>query len=684
MTTEQHPAIRALQGIDALPWADLKHNHGTAEDIPGLLRDIAANDEDGQKGEEEAYELLDRLFHQGGWICPAATAALPYVLAVAAIPTVQQRLTLLELVKRLAETAATAEPRFVDQNWLDAWAQCRPATVTLLADAAPAVRRAAVAILAVAPDPVTQTLTLLRERWEQDDDQATRLAALVALGQAAAKAAPDELSRVTSLLAPLLTDGRSAVRLAALHALGFVDRDAPARHLDLLIDTLAAPQAATELPQAWADATLASLTVESYNLVAGKPEIAAAFVTRLAAPTRPVELRRAALERAGLLLAQWRSPAAALLPVLAQSMEAAEPEIRVQAAHLLAALGTLAAPYAEQLLAHLADHGSRPSLRVADTVADNALWALSRFEDPRCLPGLVDRLFARRAVFATHGSHYSPGFLYFPTLPGMHEVLMPLGAHADVLLPDLRTLLRRVQASGDQEAARACAQVLAAWGPAALPALSELTDLLAHPQLRRFVAEALAAIGPAAAGVLPNLRRAEAGLEAGTRAAASERQLFVWARARLGDDPQPALELLGAALEEDRVFHGTIRQLGDLGPQAAHQADRLHHLLGEAHPGSWEQVEAAVALWKVTGTPGPSLQPLEQAVLPLAQGRYLPVMRRAVEGLTDIGRLGAETRSALAAALTLNLRLTSSGSWRSFVEDEQIRHAVHQLLAAVS
>nr|WTB32297.1 sister chromatid cohesion protein PDS5 [Streptomyces sp. NBC_00830] len=622
-------------------------------------------------------------FHQGGWICPAATAALPFVLAVAAIATVQQRLTLLELVERLADTAVTAEPRFVDQNWPDAWAQSRPAMVALLGDVTPAVRRAAVAILAAGLEPVAQTLTLLRERWEQDADQATRLAALVALGQAAVKAAPDELGRVTSLLDSLLSDGRPAVRLAALHALGFVDREAPARHLDLLIDTLAARQAATELPEAWADATLASLTVESYNLVAGKPEIAAAFVTRLVTPTRPVELRCAGLERAGLLLAQWRSPATDLLPVLARSLEAAEPEIRVQAAHLLAALGSLALPYAEQLVAHLADHGSRPSRRVADTVADNALWALSRFEDPRCLPGLVDRLFARRAVFATHGSHYSPRFLYFPTLPGMHEVLMPLGAHADVLLPDLRALLRRVHASDDQEAARACAQVLAAWGPAALPALPELADLLAHPQLRRFAAEALAAIGPGAADALPDLRRAEAGLAAGTSTAASERQLFVWARARLGDDPKPALEFLGAAMEEDRVFHAAIRYLGDLGPQAAAQAGRLHRLLGETHPGSWEQVEAAIALWKVTDAPEPSLQSLERAVLPLAQGRYLPVMRRAVEGLTGIGRLGAETRSALEAALTLDRRLTSSGSWRSFVEDEQIRHAVHQLIAAV-
>jgi hypothetical protein len=266
----------------------------------------------------------------------------------------------------------------------------------------------------------------------------------------------------------------------------------------------------------------------------------------------------------------------------------------------------------------------------------------------------------------------------------MHEVLMPLGAHADVLLPALRALLRRVHASDDQEAARACVQVLAAWGPAALPALPELADLLAHPQLRRFAAEALAAIGPGAADALPDLRRTEAGLAAGTSAAVSERQLFVWAGARLGDDPQPALELLGAALEEDRVFHAAIRYLGDLGPQAVGRADRLRHLMGKAHPGHWEQIEAAIALRKVTGDPESSLQPLEQAVRPLAQGRYLPVMRRAVDGLADIGRLGADTRSALEAALALDRRLNSSGSWRSFVEDEQIRHAVHQLLVTVN
>jgi hypothetical protein len=32
-------------------------------------------------------QLLDRLLHQGGWICSAATAALPYVLAWGRLPT---------------------------------------------------------------------------------------------------------------------------------------------------------------------------------------------------------------------------------------------------------------------------------------------------------------------------------------------------------------------------------------------------------------------------------------------------------------------------------------------------------------------------------------------------------------------------------------------------------------------
>ncbi|MFI0895597.1 HEAT repeat domain-containing protein [Streptomyces sp. NPDC020983] len=684
MTSDQQdPALRALHGVDAVPWSGLRHNYGTAEDVPGLLRAVARDDgRAGSPGAEAVDELLGLLVHQGGWICPAATAALPYLLALAAVPALPQRLAVIGTVEQLAWTAADAEPRFVDAGWPAAWTGCRPVLVALLADADPAVRRAAVDVLALAPEPAADTLSLLRGLWERDADHPARVAALAALGQVALAAGPDEARRTTVLLEGLLADPRPSVRLAALESLAALDPGAPARHLGLLAGTVTAPDAAAELSRAWPGTSSADAAGRAYDLVAADPGAATSFVTRLTAPALPPGLHGAALGRAGTLLAQWRSPATALLPVLARSLATGEPAVRVQAAHLLAALGTASAPYADLLAEHLADDGPRPSTRSPETVADNALWALTRIGDPRCLPGLPERLYARGAVFAAHGSHYSAAFRYFPTLPGMHEVLMPLGAHAGILLPEVRGLLRRLPAAGDDAAARAFTQVLAVWGPAALPALPELVRLLEHPPLRRSAAEALAAMGPAAADALPGLRRAEAGIDVRERSAVDERRLFAWARARLGDDPERALNILGAAVGEDRVFHTAIRRLGDLGPLAAHRTGRLRALLADRHPETWERVEAAVALWRVTGDPQEALPALEETVRPLAEGRYLPVMRRAVEALNAIGSVGPATRAALGAALALDTRLSSSGSWRCFTEDEEIRADAGRLLHA--
>lgn len=674
MTAAPYPPV--LDGVDALPWARLEHNYGTAEDIPDLLRGVAAGTEPADG------DLANHLFHQGGWVSPAATAALPFLAGLAALPTVvlPDRLGLLELVGDLARTARTAEPRFVDPGWPEAWQRSLPALLALpTADAEPAaVRRAAVEALGEAPEPGAETVELLRERWERDGDGPTRLAALHALGRTAARAGAQQRARTAAYLEALLADARPAVRITALHALACIDPDAPARRVDLLCEAFTAPGAATELAAAWAEMNLAQAVSWSFALVLDRPAAATGLVVRLAAAEGPAELRAAAMDCAGQLLLRWRSPTAALLPVLARGLEDTEPAVRVQAAHLLAALGAASAPYADRLAARLDDHARRPERWVPATVADNALWALTRCGGPRYLPGLVARLHARQEVFAPYSSH--SGLLGLHDLPGMHEVLIPLRAHAKQLVPQVAALMREVRKSGDWQAARAGTEVLAAWGDAALPALGELIALLADPRLRGHAARALAAIGPSAAEALPYLRPAPGTAAAGSREAATERQLFAWARARLGDDPARALDVLGPALAADGVFHTTTRYVGDLGTAAVSQAGRLRVLLATGYPVDWTSVEAAIALWKVTGDPEPSRPALEETVRPLAEGRHLPVMHRALEALTEIGEIGEPTRAALTSALESDQLLGSAGNWRRFAEDQRIRAAARTLL----
>lgn len=84
------PGTVELTGLDDVPWGDLEHAHGSADDVPDLLRELA-------EGTEEWDEVLDELFgddllHQGD--CYEATApALPFLteLIVADVLPARQR-----------------------------------------------------------------------------------------------------------------------------------------------------------------------------------------------------------------------------------------------------------------------------------------------------------------------------------------------------------------------------------------------------------------------------------------------------------------------------------------------------------------------------------------------------------------------------------------------------------------
>ncbi|MGC5311658.1 hypothetical protein [Micromonospora zamorensis] len=82
-----------LSGLDEVPWPELGHAHGDAEDIPGLLRALA--DPFGDWDQTLAELFGDDLLHQG--TCYSATApALPFLsrmIASGALPA-RQRLDL--------------------------------------------------------------------------------------------------------------------------------------------------------------------------------------------------------------------------------------------------------------------------------------------------------------------------------------------------------------------------------------------------------------------------------------------------------------------------------------------------------------------------------------------------------------------------------------------------------------
>jgi aminoglycoside 2''-phosphotransferase len=68
-----------FEGLNAIPWAELQHAYGSAEEVPVWLRQLASDDE--QVRQRAMGRLGGSLEHQGG-IYPATAYAVPYLIAL--------------------------------------------------------------------------------------------------------------------------------------------------------------------------------------------------------------------------------------------------------------------------------------------------------------------------------------------------------------------------------------------------------------------------------------------------------------------------------------------------------------------------------------------------------------------------------------------------------------------------
>ncbi|KPH99329.1 hypothetical protein OV450_5267 [Actinobacteria bacterium OV450] len=141
----------------------------------------------------------------------------------------------------------------------------------------------------------------------------------------------------------------------------------------------------------------------------------------------------------------------------------------------------------------------------------------------------------------------------------------------------------------------------------------------------------------------------------------------------------PLLKVCERAAAQGSIPRPVLRKLADLGPHAARFADRLRAMTTDTDP--WTRVEAAHALWAATGDTQTAVPALMTAVQGLAKGDYLPVMLPAVRHLTQIGPAARPAAQLLHAVPRQDPRLRSSGAWRGFTQDEDIRTAVDELLA---
>ena len=75
-----------LDGLERVPWRELHHAYGTAEDVPDLIRDLVAGDRERQK--VALYELFGNIWHQGT-VYEATSHAVPYLVEIALHPNTE-------------------------------------------------------------------------------------------------------------------------------------------------------------------------------------------------------------------------------------------------------------------------------------------------------------------------------------------------------------------------------------------------------------------------------------------------------------------------------------------------------------------------------------------------------------------------------------------------------------------
>ncbi|MFJ9648720.1 hypothetical protein [Streptomyces sp. NPDC101206] len=652
-------------GLDEVDWAELKHNYGSAEDVPDLLRRCAGPDP--EVAEDAACDLLNLLFHQGGWICSAASAALPFLLRLASTPEVKCRRTVMELVARLASEAQQVREQFLNPSWRPAWERALPQVLVLLEAPEPWIRRDAADVVGACGSSGELTLPSLLRRWQAESDPATRLDVILVLGQAVLRQpAGGHAAEVFELLQGLLDASEAQVRLAAVHALAPSRPDLPEQRLELLLEAVRDPSV-----ELWRRTTAMDSGAQGvqHRTAALFPGPCTSFALGLLNDHPAEEQRTGALAQAAGLLAQWRSPTSALLPRIAARLNDPACEARFRAAELLACLGPTAAAHAGEVAALLGDNAARTT-RKRQTVGEAALWALARMNDPRCLPGLIELVAGTRSGFASSSASYpATAGWHHAVLPSLPEVLGYLTDHAEQLLP---AVCDQLGTSTDQQVINRFCQVLAGWGPAAKAAVPELLSLMEDDRHWDSAALALAGIGSAGNGAQELLlTRANTG--------GSHTELAAWAYWKVGGEPGPLLEVFERAAAQGSIPRPVLRKLADLGPHAARFADRLRAMTTETDP--WSRVEAAHALWAATGDTQTAVPALMTAVQGLAKGDYLPVMLPAVRHLAQIGHAARPAAQLLHAVPHHDPRLRSSGAWRGFTQDDDIRTAVDELLA---
>ncbi|HEX4811553.1 MAG TPA: hypothetical protein VFV66_02225 [Nonomuraea sp.] len=512
-----------LNGLDEIPWADLKHAYGPAVDVPTALRALARPGHDPERAER--LDHLDAsIYHQGGAVYSAGAAAVPFLVELAATPGLPLRAEIVELIGQFAALQTEMrEPWRSNEHAVACRAALVAAHDTLIAlvdDTDCEVRTAAAALLwdyALWSPRAHEAANAMVRRDTVEPDLALRVSLRLVGARAAAEAhrtgAPSAAPLTAAVRRLTAAPARDAqeLRLACLAASRRLD-PASATWRDLL-DAALAPATPYNAYQAWAGGG-SRLARALCGMCGGDAATDHLNIIRALISHEKAQVRTGALQAAGDAMLRWRSASPALLPLIGAMLLDPEPENRTMSADLLAAAGTAGATFDDRLAAALED-SHRP-------VAIRAAWALARHGDARAVPTLVYALKHEEEDGFGPSAFYN-GSLYWFCQPPLREALVACSTrHGSRLAPALRSALARCWSqSGTSDSAsieelnsdslprfHLLCDALAACGPAAAEAMPELEALLdsTHPQLAFTVIEAT---GSAATRLVPRLDAVE-------------------------------------------------------------------------------------------------------------------------------------------------------------------------------
>jgi hypothetical protein len=191
-----------LDGLDAIPWANLRHAYGAAQDVPELLRALAQP----EKWREAISELFGNIWHQGT-VYEASSYAVPFLIELAAEPSVEGRGEILGLIGTLADGSSYLDvharpdlhvaelfrnrPDFEEQLGKElgdvqrtrlAVLQGEQAICRLLKDAQPMVRAGAAYVLSQFPERAGTNGALLRHAVAEETNTLVLAALIWCLG----------------------------------------------------------------------------------------------------------------------------------------------------------------------------------------------------------------------------------------------------------------------------------------------------------------------------------------------------------------------------------------------------------------------------------------------------------------------------------------------------------------------